>query len=105
LANIRNGNTFYIDTQYSGASDALAIQGVRVPYIQISSSAAVNNAILADLTTGNIKVNFQNINNTGGAGDTRLFDFSSNPILFPNGIKPVVLTNCSLTLFIINPTG
>jgi hypothetical protein len=105
LSNVRNGNTFFIDTQYSASSDELVIAGVRVPYIIVSSSATTNQVILSDSVTGINKIKFQNIDNTGNAGDTRVFDFSENPILFPNGIRPTTLTKCVVTCVIINPTG
>lgn len=105
MGNIRNGNTFYIDTQYSAASDELLIQGVRVPYVIVSASSSANQVILVDSVTGAKKLNLQNMNSSANLGDSRIFDFKANPLLFPNGIRPLTLSNCIVTCVIIDPRG
>lgn len=105
MANIRNGNTFYMDTQFSTAADELAIKGVRVPYILVAASSASNTLLLADSVTGARKLDIVNLDNAGGIGDTRLFDFREYPMLFPNGIRPVTLVNVTVTCIIIDPRG
>lgn len=105
MANVRNGNTFFIDTQYSVSTDELAKKGIRLVYLFVSSSSATNQLTLADSLSAATKINVQNINNQGNAGNSVLYDFNNNPMLFPNGIRPTKLQNCNATCVVIDPTG
>ena len=49
------------------------------------------------------KYEIKNLDNTSNAGDSRLFDFRAYPIVFPNGIRPVTLTNMVCTCVVIDP--
>lgn len=102
--NIRNGNTFYIDTQFSSTGDGteLIAKSVRVPYILVAASSAANTLILSDAVTGSKKLDIINLDNAGALGDTRLFDFREYPMLFPNGIRPTTVFNCTVTCIIID---
>lgn len=92
MANVRNGNTYYIDTQYS-SSEELAVKGLRVTDIIVTTTGTTASVILQDSSTANIK--FRADEATSGV--TTHFPLKS-PIVFPNGIRPSTLTNCVVTV-------
>lgn len=96
MANIRSSNTFYIDTQYSGASDELAVKNIRVLSVTVAAVAAPAQVILADSSTGTNKLDLR----VAVADSTELFDFSDAPVVFPNGIRPKTLTDAIVTCVI-----
>lgn len=94
MANTRSSNTFYIDTQYSGASDELAIKNLKVLYVIVTATAA--SAVLALSDSGTAKVNLR----VATSGETSVFDFSNAPILFATSVRPTTLTNAIATVVI-----
>lgn len=94
MANVRNGNSFYIDTQSSSSSDDLVIRGIKVHYIILTATAANGRLVLQD--TGN-NVNKCDVR-VATSGACQVFDFSACPLFFPNGIKPSTLSNAVATL-------
>lgn len=97
MANIRNANTYYID----GTASNLALKSVKVTHVIISASSATAILVLKDVTSGNIKFDGR----VATSGESRTFDLSDNPIVFPNGIDPTTVTNCVATLVIMAPGG
>lgn len=89
MANRRNGNSFYIDTQYSASTDDLATPNIRVTQIVVSATAANAILVLSDPTTGDNKAEFR----VATSGDSSRFPFYDNPLVFPNGIRVLTLTN------------
>ncbi len=89
MANVRNGNTYYID-----ATTELAVPGIKVAYVIVTATSA--NAILnlQDVTTAVNKINLR----VATSGETQVFDFSECPLYFPNGVIPSTVTNCNATL-------
>jgi hypothetical protein len=89
MANAQNANTFYID-----ATGALNTRRTSVYYVVVTATAA--NAILELVTSGNDtkKANLR----VATSGDSAVFDFTSKPILFPDGVKVGTLTNAVATL-------
>lgn len=97
MANTRNGNTFYIDTQYVGASDDLAVKNIIVLSVTVCATAANAILTLADAATGSPnKHQFR----VAASGDSQQFDFSQAPILFPNGVRALTLTNAVASLVV-----
>ena len=97
MANIRNGNTWYVDATGSLGDD----RDVLVAYITVTATASFGRVVLADQVTGSLKMDLRVATN----GDTQLFDFSSKPIRFPNSISVATLTNAIVTLVITNQGG
>lgn len=96
MASIRNGNTYYID-------DTTALTAANVKVTKITVTATSANAILnlQDVTTGANKINLR----VATSGTTEVFDFSDDPLLFPNGISPNTVTNCNATCVISEARG
>ena len=92
MANIRNGNTFYIDTQYSAASDELASKGIKVIGIFVTSTAAGGRVVLADSSIAT-KLDLR----VTADEDTVYFDLSNNPIIFSTSLRPTTLSGALVT--------
>lgn len=100
--NLLNGNSFYIDTVYSTSDHDLARKSTLVAYVTITATSA--NAILV---LGDIQASAQNKLElrVAAAGTTEQFSFEQTPVLFPNGIRVLTLTNCTATCIIKNVGG
>lgn len=97
MANVRNANTFYIDTQSAGASDDLVVNNVRLLGALVTAGAAGAKVILQDAAgTPVTKMDLR----VATDESTSFFDFSNSPIIFPNGIKASTLTDAICTLII-----
>lgn len=98
-----NGNTFYIDTAFSSSADDLVRSQTLVAYITVTATGA--NAILTLSDVGanstQTKLNLR----VAASGTTQLFRFPEYPVLFPNGIRVMTLTNAIATVIIKNPGG
>lgn len=92
MANVRNSNTFYIDT----AGQALQVANIKVMHISITPTSANAQVVLQDSTTGQTKIDLR----SDTSFRTLFFSFRDNPIVFPNGINPSTVTNavCTCTL-------
>ena len=100
MANVANANTIYIDTTgdvtYSGADS-----NIKVSYITLTTTAGTSQAILQDQgSTNPIKIDLR----AAGIDDTKRYNFSNNPLVFPTGIRVGTLTGCVLTLVITRST-
>lgn len=97
MANVRNGNTFYIDS----TSPVINSVNIRVKAILLTATAASGRVVLQDVTTNNIKADLR----VATSGESRLFEFDKNPIVFPNGINPSTVTNAVATLIVEESRG
>lgn len=93
MANVRSSNTFLID----GTTPTLAISNIKVSYIVLTATGANAILILSDVTTANKKIELR----VATSGTTEYFDFSENPLVFPNGVNPSTVTNAVATLVIM----
>lgn len=89
MANVRNGNTIYVDS-----TGDLTTTATRVYYIVLAASAA--NAILT-LQDSGANVNKLTIS-TPTDKDSRVLDFSSRPLFFPGGVSVTAITNGVATI-------
>jgi len=97
MANVRNANTFYIDTQHISDPDALDEKNIKANYITLTATAANGRIVLADNNSNEIlKLDLR----VATSGDTAYFDFSDKPILFPNGIRVKTLSNAVATVVV-----
>lgn len=94
VANVRSANTFYIDTQSASSSDDLVEKGLTVTHVIVTATSASAVLVLQDTTTTITKCDLR----VATSGATQVFDFSDNPIIFPNGVKPSTRTNAVATL-------
>lgn len=94
MANAVNGNTVYIDS--TGDVSIGTDKNIKVLYITITPTAASavlaldDNAAAGDVTKLDLRV--------ATDGDSKMFDFSRKPIVFPNGINVQTVTNCNAML-------
>jgi hypothetical protein len=95
LANASNGNTLYVDS----TGDILTRKNVLVTYITVTPTGAAS-VIIQDVTTAATKLRLDVATGTNSV----VFDYSYNPILFPNGIRVSTLTNALVT-FTFRNTG
>lgn len=82
MANVRNGNTWFLDS--SGQLDE---SNTKVAYILFTPGAANDVLRLSDSSGGSDKIELKL-----DSASSQLFDFSSNPLVFPNGIYVTQLT-------------
>jgi hypothetical protein len=89
VANVRSGNSHYVDS-----TGVLASNDVRIVAVVVTATAA--NAIVAigDEAGTTDKLNLR----VATSGASQVFDFSSTPIYFPNGVKVTTLTNAIATV-------
>ncbi len=95
MANTRNANTFYIDTQYSVSADELAVKNVKVVSITVTATSSGGQVVLSD-SNGNAKIDLR----VATSDETQQFVFNENPIVFPTGIRPTTLTDAIVTCVI-----
>lgn len=96
MANVRNSNTYYVDT-----TTTLAVKGLRVSHVTVTATGANAVLVLKDVTTGNAKADLR----VAASGASQVFNYSENPIFFPNGIDPATVTNCVATLNLLEVRG
>lgn len=97
MANVRSANTYHVD----GTASTLDIKGIKVTHILVAVSTANAVLVLSDVTTGNKKLEIRLATDES----TEFYDFSDNPIVFPNGINPSTVTNCVATLMLDESRG
>lgn len=92
MANNYHSGSIYVDT-----ADSLVFTGkIKVAYILMTSDSTHASAIIHDGTSisGPAKLHLK----VGASHDTKLFDFSDNPLIFSNGIFVDGLSaSCKLT--------
>lgn len=94
MANVRNSNSWYVDTAYSSAIDDLLIKQLQVFAVFVTATAASGQIVLGDPVTGVTKLDLR----VPTADQTQMFTFYETPISFPNGIRILTLTNAVATL-------
>lgn len=105
MANIRNGNTFFIDTAASSEATSdvsnLVVQNIRIKAIILVATSANAILTLEDVSTGNTKIEVR----VAASGDSKYIDLTRNPIVFPNGISPATVTNARATVIVEESRG
>ena len=97
MANIRSGNTWYIDT----ASESLEAKNVSLIGIILTASGGPAELVLGDNVSGAsypAKLTLLQPTTT-----TAHYILDQSPIVFPNGIRVVTATNVKATLIIKVP--
>lgn len=107
MANIRNANTIYIDTASASGNTSVGttgnfdVPGIKVKGLIVTPTSGDATLALKDVTTGATKLQAEAPNSDG----SRHFDFSDDPIVFPNGIAPTTVTTCVATLIVTESRG
>lgn len=89
MANVRSGNTFYVDS-----TGTLTSIGTKVSYILLSSTGANATVTLQDENTS---ANVMTLKIDAAHG-SQLFDFSRIPLFFPGGVKISAISNAVATV-------
>ena len=101
MANVRSGNTYYIDTASSGGPPAttniLDVKDIRVVGIRLRATASGSVFVLVDNSASQPIQWTGSINTATGSNFVNL---SEIPIRFPNGIAVTTLTNCVAILIV-----
>lgn len=84
MANVRNGNTFYVDS-----TGDLNTTATKASYIVVTATSANAVVILQDAVSNSNKIRLA----VATSGDSETFDFSLRPLYFPGGIAVSTLTN------------
>lgn len=91
MANVRSGNTHYIDSTGTLTAD----KNDKVAYVVLTASSANAVILLTDAGSGTrSKIDLR----VATAGTTQVFDFSEVPLVFSNGVRVGTLTNAVATI-------
>ena len=100
MANIRNSNSFFIDTAAANHLEATAEnlpnKNLKLLSLTVTAIAATTLLSLKDVITDEQKL----IIRLDIVDKVQFFDFSRAPIVFPNGIHPETVTDCVATCVI-----
>lgn len=97
MANVKSGNTWYIDSTGSLVlTSVTTATAINLIYLVLTPTAANGRIVLEDDLTGSVKLDFR----TGSELVTEVLDLSTYPITFSNGINVATLTNAVATLVI-----
>ncbi len=95
MANVRSGNTHYIDSTGSLTAE----NNVKVRQVIITPTSANAVLTLSDSAGTTTKIQVR----AATSGESRSFEFPV-PVIFPNGINVTTLTNC-VAMLVYNGTG
>ena len=95
MANVRNGNTVYVDT---ASANLTTNKSVKLWHAIVSATAANAVLVLGDTTASTYASKLDLRVATSGA--SQQFSFELVPVMFPNGIRVVTATNCVASLII-----
>lgn len=90
MANVKNGNTRFIDTVGEVSNKSTSVQ-----YVLLTATGANAVLVLSD-GTDEKKADLR----LATSGETKLFDFREFPMHFPTGVKVTTLTNAVATLVV-----
>lgn len=93
MANTLRGNVWCVDTEYTDSADDLDMK-VILTAVVLSSTDASAQIVLTDPGSDVAKLDLR----IATAGESKIFDFSSNPISFSNGIRVLTLTNATASV-------
>lgn len=93
MANVRSGNTHWVD-----ALGVLTSDSVKVAGITVTATAANAQVGLADSAGTTSKIELR----VATSGETKHFDFSASPLIFPTGMKVTALANANATVIYTN---
>lgn len=105
MANVLNGNTFYInESSDSGTGESyIDKKGVKVIGILAFSDATTDTIKIYDKASGSAAAGALKLSlDFATAKDEHHFDLSGTPILFPNGIWVALTGSPEITLIIQN---
>ena len=95
MANVLNGNTFFIDTATGSGGATFDEKNIIVTGLFVTGTGSAAILVLSDASTPVVKkLEIQ----LPAAIDTKFFPLEEAKILFPNGIDPTTVTNAKATV-------
>jgi len=91
MANATVGNSHYVDS-----TGDVTTKATTVYYIVLTATTANSILVLSDILSSVKKIELR----AATSGESRIFDFSANPLFFPNGVEATTVTNGNATLVI-----
>lgn len=89
MANVKNGNTIYVDATGDVVNIPTKVYGVL-----LTATSANAHLKLSDTAASVAKLDVR----VSGSHDSHYIDFSDNPLFFPNGVEVTTITNGVATL-------
>ena len=89
MANVRSGNSFYVDS-----TGVLSSLGVKVFYIVLTANGGSPTIELSDTASGSKKIVLKL--HSGQASE--VFDFSRNPLFFGGGMEVTSINHAVVTI-------
>ena len=89
MANVRNGNTFFVDTASNAGTLASFIEekGIKVAFLSFTSNSIGDTLDLADLSpTSTAAGSDKIVVRDDDATDTQTLNMIGTPMVFPNGL-------------------
>lgn len=102
MANVLNGNTWYVDTVHSTDADDVVRKQALVAYIIVTATGANGRIVLGD--SANNPANKLDLR-VPVSGTSQIFRFGERPLMFPNGIRCLLISNAVATIVIQNAGG
>lgn len=90
MASYASSNAIYIDA----TGDLLTKKNLKLLSVTVTATSATAVIVLQDITNTSFKLDLR----VADAGSTQVFDYSTGPMMFPNGFKCLTLTNAIATL-------
>lgn len=100
MANVLNGNTYYVDTASSTGTNILDFQDVTVLAVVFTSGTAGANFVLNDIAAGGSVGSAKLKGSIVTANDTLFLRLADSPIRFPSGIYVSILSSGTLSLVV-----
>lgn len=103
MANTLNGNSFYVDTAFNTSAEDLVRSQALVAYVIVTATGANGRIVLGDVgaNSSQTKIDLR----VEVSGHSEIFRFAENPVLFPNGVRVLSLSNAVASIIIKNPGG
>lgn len=99
MANVRNGNTWYVDT----AGESLDVLNVRVTSVILTAGAGIAELLLGD---GSSVASYPNKTSIKAAAETTVqVILDTTPVVFPNGIRIKTLTSGAQATLLTTTAG
>jgi hypothetical protein len=94
VANVRSGNSWYVDT----ASESLSSKNIAIIGILLTGNGGAGTLVLGDDVSGASYPTKLDVRVP--SGECTYLDFSTAPIIFPNGIRVKTATTVAATLIL-----
>jgi len=99
VANMRNGNTWYVDT----VDESLSVANIRVTGIVLTAGSGISELLLGDAYSDSAYPN--KISIKAAADTTVQIRLEDTPLVFPNGIRIKTITSGAQATLLTSTAG